>query len=437
MKTISYFTLTTVLLFMFGQFSNAQLGKNALEVVEVSDVESAFPVGFCLKTYKGNQYLAYYDAAHNMVMAKRELGSSKWQKTILPTKVGWDSHNYVTFAFDKEGFIHLSGNIHAVPLIYFKSNKSENIDEFEVLNYMTGKDELRTTYPQFMTNNEGDLIFHYRSGGSGNGFEVYNRYDCKAKTWKRLIDTPLIDGKGHRNAYMQGPTMGKDGFYHLIWVWRDSPDCSTNHTLSYARSKDLIHWESIRGEQVPLPITIENKELVVDGTPVKGGLFNPGIKLSFDSNKRPLIGYHKYDTDGNNQLYVTRFENGSWKQVQLTNWKYRWQFEGGGSMKSELSINAPAIVDSNTMALGYKHIKYGSAQVLFDQTTLQPKGIRNTPSAYPKEYNEVQSTVPNMIVNTLVDGLYLLRWETLPANRDRKPEGELPPPSKLILYKIK
>jgi hypothetical protein len=123
--------------------------------------------------------------------------------------------------------------------------------------------------------------------------------------------------------------------------------------------------------------------------------------------------------------------------VQLTNWKYRWQFEGGGSMKTELGINSPAVVDSNTMALGYDHIRYGKAQILFDQTTLQPKVVRDIPGVYPKEYNEVQSKNPNTIVNTLVDGPYLLRWETLPANRDRKPTGELPPPSKLMLYKFK
>ena len=437
MKPNYYFTLTIAFLLVFGQFTNAQLGKNALETVAVGEVESAFPAPFCMKTYKGNQYIAYYDADHNMVMAKRALGSSKWQKTILPTKVGWDSHNYVTFAFDKEGYLHLSGNMHNVPLIYFRSKKPESIDELEPINSMIGKEEIKVTYPLFMTNSEGDLIFHYRSGSSGNGYEVYNQYDCKTKTWKRLLDMPLIDGKGHRNAYMQGPTMGKDGFYHLIWVWRENGDCSTNHTLSYARSRDLLHWESIRGEKVPLPITLENKELVVDSTQVKGGLFNPGIRFSLDSNKQPLIGYHKYDKDGNNQLYLTRFENGSWKQVQLTNWKYRWQFEGGGSMKNELSISSPVIVDKNIMAFGYDHIKYGNGQVLFDQTTLQPKGVRDTPPVYPNEYNKIQSDFPTMTVNTLVDGSYLLRWETLPANRDRKPQGELPPPSKLMVYKFK
>lgn len=431
------FLMSMLVMMTLSVGSYAQLGKDALEVVEVDDVISAFSIGAQLTTYKGYQYLTYYDADHNMVMAKRKLGSKEWQKTKLPTKIGWDSHNYATFAFDRDGYIHLSGNMHCVPIIYFKSTKPESIDEFEVINRMTGGDEDRVTYPVFMTDGKGDLIFHYRSGGSGNGHEVYNIYDTKAKAWRRLIDTPLIDGKGERNAYMEHPQLGKDGYYHMVWVWRDSPDCSSNHTLSYARSRDLINWESIRGEKIELPILIDYKELVVDATPVKGGLLNGQTKLCFDSENRPIIGYFKYDKDANNQLYVTRFEDGEWRQSQLTDWSHRWLFEGRGSIIFELRISAPVVVDKNTMAFGYTYTKYGSGQILFDQKTLKPTGTRATPESYPKEYNSVQSKFLNMRAMVTQQGPYLLRWESLPANRDRKPGGELPPPSKLMLYKFR
>jgi len=36
----------------------------------------------------------------------------------------------------------------------------------------------------------------------------------------------------------------------------------------------------------------------------------------------------------------------------------------------------------------------------------------------------------------LSDEEYILRWETLPANRDRPREGPLPPPTTLRLYRI-
>lgn len=438
MKKVRFFLLTAALALLAGHTKiAAQPAALPAGGIEVAEVVSAFPVGFNMQIKNGRQYIAYYDAEHRMTVAVRDLDAPRWEYKVLPSNVGWDSHNYITMAFDKEGYLHLVGNIHASPLVYFRATKPYDIQSLEAINRMTGVEEIRTTYPSFMQNANGDMLFHYRSGGSGNGFEVYNIYDPATRTWSRLLDKPLTDGLGERNAYMQGPTLGKDGYYHLIWVWRETPDCSTNHTLSYARSRDLIHWETIRGEQTELPITLDKTAFYVDATPVKGGLFNPGIKLGFDSQNRPVIGYHKYDKDGNNQLYLTRFENGAWKPMQLTHWNYRWQFEGNGSMKTELSITNPVLIEGGKMAFGYNHIKEGVAQLIVDERTFEPVGTRPVPPTYPAEYGVVTSSFPDMRTNVLYDGTYLLRWETLPANRDRKPEGELPPPSKLMLYKLK
>ena len=129
-----------------------------------------------------------------MVIAQRSLDSKQWKKTVLPTKVGWDSHNYIEMAVDRDGYLHVSGNMHAVPLVYFRSEKPENIERFEKLP-MTGKREERVTYPIFLKNKEGELYFQYRDGGSGNGNTLYNRYDPATKTWSPLFDTPFFDGE--------------------------------------------------------------------------------------------------------------------------------------------------------------------------------------------------------------------------------------------------
>jgi hypothetical protein len=55
----------------------------------------------------------------------------------------------------------------------------------------------------------------------------------------RVLDTPLIDGQGERSAYIYGggmPIPGPDGRFHLLWVWRETPDHATNNSLSYART---------------------------------------------------------------------------------------------------------------------------------------------------------------------------------------------------------
>lgn len=201
----------------------------------IDSVPSWFPVGFCLLTHGERQYVAYYDAEHRMVVAARSLDEGVWQKAVLPSEVGWDSHNYVTLAVDDQGEIHLSGNMHGDPLIYFRTARPGDIETFE-RREMTGVDEERCTYPRFLDSADGTLLFTYRSGGSGNGRRLYNEYDLETRSWSRFLDSPLFDGEGERNAYPQGPARGPDGFFHVVWVWRDTPDCATNHHLSHARS---------------------------------------------------------------------------------------------------------------------------------------------------------------------------------------------------------
>ena len=101
---------------------------------------------------------------------------------------------------------------------------------------MTGKDEDDVTYPEFYRMPDGDLLFVYRSGASGRGNLVLNRYDLKSRKWTRVQDV-LIDGENQRNAYWQ-LYMDKAGVIHLSWVWRETWMVETNHDLCYAYSPD-------------------------------------------------------------------------------------------------------------------------------------------------------------------------------------------------------
>ena len=97
------------------------------EVLDVAPVTAGFPVRFCLLTDNGRQYVAYYDADHQMTVASRMLDSNEWQFQMLPSKVGWDSHNYITMSIDKAGQLHVSGNMHANPLVYFRTEQAGDI----------------------------------------------------------------------------------------------------------------------------------------------------------------------------------------------------------------------------------------------------------------------------------------------------------------------
>lgn len=161
--------------------ASAQTGKTVVESTVLDKVWAGHPVGFDLLTTDQYQYAAYYNADRDMIVARRKLGTNIWQKTKLPTAVGWDSHNYVTLAIDREGYLHVSGNMHVVPLIYFRSTRPWEIDSFEKL-AMTGEQEDRVTYPVFFKDQQGTLYFQYRNGGSGDGITYWNRYDEKTKS---------------------------------------------------------------------------------------------------------------------------------------------------------------------------------------------------------------------------------------------------------------
>jgi len=415
------------------------------ECIDLDKVPSWFPVGFSLLTHENRQYVAYYDAKHHMTVASRTLDETTFRHVKLPTKVGWDSHNYVTMAVDADGYVHLSGNMHCVPLIYFRMTRPGDVGTFKRL-AMTGREERRCTYPRYMKNLEGDLLFMYRSGGSGNGKRLYNRYDPKTKTWSPLLKVPLFDGQGKRNAYPHGPALGPDKRFHVVWVWRDTPDCATNHHLSYARSKDLIRWETAAGKPVTLPLTLAQAELCVDPIPSGGGIINGCERLGFDSAGRPMISYHKSDAKGHMQIYVARFETGKWVSRVVTAWSKRIAFSGRGAMGFiGIRISGLRPAGAGRWCLTYRHRDYGSGRIVLDDKTLQPVD-RPVVAAdgLPKDVFRREIAFKGVSVRTAGDlggsgraGVrYLLKWETLPPNQDRPRRGKLPPPATLKVIKL-
>lgn len=411
----------------------------------IGKVPAAFPVGFGLHTDGNRQYVAYYDETRQMTVTARTLGSDDWQYHRLPSHIQWDSHNYVTLATDQDGHLHVSGNMHNVPLVYFRTRKPGDVSTLERAG-MTGANEASVTYPRFFKDDDGHLVFTYRDGGSGRGRQIINRYDAVTREWSRLLDDPILDGEGKRSAYPHPITKGPDGFYHLVWVWRDTPDCATNHHLSHARSMDLVHWESAAGEQVALPIRLSDERLWVDPIPSGGGIINGCEKLTFDRDRRPIITYHKSDAEGNMQIYAARFENGKWTHRALSDWDTPIQFGGGGSMAFiGISISGLKPVEPGVMALSYRHRDDGSGILTVSEETLKPlKRKVSSISDLPPALREVRSKFPGMEIRrsndtgnpSASDTRYLLQWETLGANRDLPREPPLPEPSELILYQL-
>ena len=424
----------------------------------IAEAFNEVPVGFSLLTHGQDQFVAFYAPDHSMSVGHRKTNSTKWEFVKLPTKIKNDSHNYISMAIDREKRIHVSGNMHAVPLIYFQTAKPLDIHSFEKIEHLIGDQEDRVTYPQFMYNQEGDLIFHYRIGGSGNGNEIYDIYSEKTHSWSRLLDKPLTDGKGLMNAYMNGPTL-IDGWYHLNWVWRDTPDCSTNHDLSYARSRDLKNWENVFGKKVKLPITLDNKSLIVDPVPARGGIINGCHGVAVGPDGRVMVSYHKFDKDGNTQIYIARPEKKKWVSTQISDWSYRWWFEGGGSINNEINIGRPVMQDDGTFTISYDHRIEGRGYFVVDATTLKTiKNVRTGDSTLKIESQDFSIKQDKSFIKDLraadkgdsqvnldsddelighIPGRYHLEWQAWPGIRDKVKENFNPEPTTLYLVDTK
>jgi hypothetical protein len=215
-----------------------------------------------LVSHAGNQYIAFYNKAGYVMLGKRKLDAIKWelQQTAYKGNIN-DAHNVISIMVDDDGYLHMAWDHHNNKLHYAKSKEPGLLQLGDQMS-MTGKAENKVSYPEFYKMPNGDLLFFYRDGGSGNGNLLINKYSLQSKTWSSL-QSNLINGEGKRNAYWQAFVDVK-GTIHLSWVWRESPDVASNHDLCYARSTDGgITWEKSTAEKYQLPVTESTAEKAV------------------------------------------------------------------------------------------------------------------------------------------------------------------------------
>ncbi len=421
-----------------------------LECLDVDSVTSDFPVSFSFIQTGRQQIIAYYNKTRNLTVASHLLSEKNWQYKVLPTRVGWDSHNSITMTLDRDSCIHISGNMHNDSMTYFISQKPLDVASLKkVFPLVDARDELSSTYPGFTKLSSGELVFSYRKGGSGNGITISNIYDEKSKSFKRLTDKPLFDGLNRMSAYASGPRRGPDGLFHVIWLWRNTPACETNHHLSYARSRDLVHWENAFGERFDLPITPESRAYDVDPTPPGGGMINGAFCLFFDAENKPLIAYMKYDENGNNQLYLAQKNQEKWQCTQLTHWHYRWEFSGPGSISFEIRILGANVKENKLATLAYLHKEEGEGVLTIDLETravIKDEKVSATKkqAAYPAELMQVEHKMEGMNVHWMKKlnpdndaEFYALRWETLGKRRFYEAPEVPVKPAAMKMYKIK
>lgn len=410
----------------------------------IDRVWAGHSVRFALMATKTNIVVGYYDANRQLTVACRPKTGGGWTYQKLDTWNDWDSHNYIAIAEDAAGRLHVAANMHSSPMTMFTSDPSGDVRTLKrVAELVDVKLERSATYPVFLHDRAGRLIFKYRNGSSGNGDEIYDVLDAGAGKWARLTSTPLVDGEGQRNAYFMGPVIGPDNWFHIAWVWRETPMAETNHDLSYAKSPDLIHWFRADGTPLALPIKLKNSE-IVDPVPERGGMINNNTLLGFDEQGRPMITYHKFDRAGNTQIFLARYLGKSpkkgWELAQISQWKnYRWDFSGGGSLKSEIFVGGAEPIGGGLLKAPV--IRLGQSIDFIVRSTDLSLVEERPVFSLADQLKRTVKTPDDMQLNIVnADGengeVYALVWNARPPHRDLA-APDIPDPTTLLFMTLR
>jgi hypothetical protein len=293
-----------------------------------------------LVTHQNTQYAAFYDAEQYLVLAKRRHGSQNWTTHRTDYKGNaTDAHNSISIMVDGAGYLHVSWDHHGNALRYAKGISPGSLELGEKLP-MTGQKEDNVTYPEFYRLPNGNLLFLYRYGASGNGDLVINTYDTTTQSWSQLQPN-LLDGQGERNAYWQA-CVDAQGTIHISWVWRESWDVANNHDICYARSRDGGQtWENSKGEVYNLPINVKSAE-VAHHIPQSSELINQ-TSMTTDSKGNPIIASYWRAQGTQVPQYHLVFHSGqTWHKQTVTARTMPFSLSGGGTKR--IPISRPQIL---------------------------------------------------------------------------------------------
>jgi len=457
----TFLLLSTLLLFSCyscvssqQQSVTANVRVNSPSIVEellIDSVWAANKVSFALRTVGDKQFAAYYDKNRMMTVAVRNINSKNWQKKTLPNQLKWDSHNYVALGIDEMGYLHVSGNMHVNPLVYFRSTQPYDINSLVEVNKMTGIEESDVTYPKFFYDKHNRLHFSYRSGTCGNGNILVNQFNPTTQQWIRYLDKPLFEGieeNDDRAAYHK-IIKDSEGNFHFIWMWRWTPEVATSHQICYATSPDLLNWKNAAGKAVQLPFRPDDEQLIVDPAPSEGGMHNSKYQIILTKKDKPIIGYLKYDEKGLTQLYVAKFDKGEWMRTKISDWNFRWEFFGGGDkMSNGASFSLNGFTEDGLLMIDWStETNKSGVYVVNPKTLALVNRAVPTPPKYPVAIHQRLTNHAKMSVNLRADSgtstkaeeKFILKWESMGKSHGRHAPKVIPdgPVSPLKLVTIR
>ncbi|WP_372639130.1 BNR-4 repeat-containing protein, partial [Fodinibius sp.] len=161
--------------------------------------------------------------------------------------------------------------------------------------------------------------------------------------------------------------------------------------------------------------------------------------IGFDHEDRPVVTYHKFDAEGHTQVYNARSEENGWQIYQATDWDFRWDFGGRGSINNRVGVY-PVQPEGDRLVQRFWIDTVGVQRYVLNKSDLKAGEQLRVDHTYPAYLDSVRADHPEMQVNRVTnksgEAYYLLRWESLNRNRDRPREEPIPAAQPLKLYHV-
>ena len=252
-------------------------------------------------TYNNAIYFVYVTQQLKTMIIKKASDGHISKNVVFEETDSDPWHNGASVGIDRNGYIHVAGNMHYSPFNhpqtgnsfyryawqYVVSNKPEDISSFTFV----GNNESRTipgtwiTYPSFARDLNGVLFIAFRHRVKfGTGWSpgimaaAIARYDADAKIWEMLGGTDYPHGvktffwndsgadSTANQPYRPRIFFDQDNGMHVTWVVDDGHGSSGYHThVLYAYSNDGGETFKRADGSIyeTLPITLENGDVVV------------------------------------------------------------------------------------------------------------------------------------------------------------------------------
>lgn len=328
-----------------------------------------------LVTTATRQYLVWPDGGSFINVGVRSYPDGEFAATsfqgrtdvgYLSLPVFYDEHNGLCMARDGGGIVHVFGNMHGSFMAYARTTAADTIAGAAGTWTAPGvigsgnnaqspmrADETVVSYPILVPLPNGDLVFIYRNGVSGDGDGYINYWSVANQAWTRIgaTGTPattanFIVGSTASTPESAYPTKTSyrllpNGNFRIgfAWTWRPiAGGTPATNDLCYiqvdltpsdlasptaAQAKLATGWKAIDGTAVALPVThpAPGSPVIAVSESTYNGL-DAGQAMDLDVDGNPHISQPMLigGVSGRFQIRHIYWDGTTWVQQQATNW---------------------------------------------------------------------------------------------------------------------